>query len=94
MSSTRVQARCRPLSRVGVFARAVALDMAGYGQAGRPRDFEYNVPGYARHLEGALKDLRITRAHLGLHDFGVPWGCIGRAHTQRPRSRSRRGMAL
>jgi len=62
------------LSRVGAFARAVALDMPGYGHADRPRDFAYNVPGYARHLEGALKELGITRAHLVLHDFGVPWG--------------------
>ena len=32
------------------------------------------MPGYARHLAGVLTQLGITRAHLVLHDFGVPWG--------------------
>jgi len=36
------------------FARAVALDMPGYGQAAKPADFDYTVAGYARHLAGAL----------------------------------------
>jgi pimeloyl-ACP methyl ester carboxylesterase len=32
------------------------------------------VPGYAAHLQGALAQLGVTRAHLVLHDFGGPWG--------------------
>jgi len=62
------------LPRVGAFARAVAPDMPGYGKADRPKDFDYTVAGYGRHLAGLLDALGITRAHLVLHDFGGPWG--------------------
>jgi pimeloyl-ACP methyl ester carboxylesterase/flavin-dependent dehydrogenase len=59
---------------VGAFGRAVALDMPGFGRADKPRDFDYTVDGYARHLAGALGELGVRRAHLVLHDFGGPWG--------------------
>ncbi len=62
------------LTQVGVFARAVAPDMPGYGDADKPRDFHYAIDGYAEHLAGVLAGLGITRAHLVLHDFGGPWG--------------------
>ena len=62
------------LPRVGPFARAVALDMPGFGQADKSAAFEYSVAGYARHLDGALNGLGVRRAHLVLHDFGGPWG--------------------
>jgi menaquinone-9 beta-reductase len=62
------------LSRVAPFARAVALDMPGFGRAERPRDFSYTVEGYARFLGSALDRLGVERAHLVLHDFGGPWG--------------------
>lgn len=62
------------MARVGTFARAVAPDMPGYGKADRPRDFDYTVAGYARHLDGLLRALRVERVHLVLHDFGGPWG--------------------
>ena len=62
------------LTRVASFARAVALDMPGFGRAERPRDFSYTVEGYARFLGSALDQLGIERAHLVLHDFGGPWG--------------------
>jgi len=62
------------LSRVAPFARAVAIDMPGFGRAERPRDFSYTVEGYARFLGSALDQLGVERAHLVLHDFGGPWG--------------------
>jgi pimeloyl-ACP methyl ester carboxylesterase len=62
------------LSRVAPFARALALDMPGFGQASKPADFDYTVEGYARFLETALEQLGVERAHLVLHDFGGPWG--------------------
>ncbi len=62
------------LTRVASFARAVALDMPGFGRAERPPDFSYTVEGYARFLGSALDQLGIERAHLVLHDFGGPWG--------------------
>jgi pimeloyl-ACP methyl ester carboxylesterase len=62
------------VGRTGPFARAVAPDMPGYGNADKPRDFPYTVQGYAAHLDGVLTELGITRAHLVMHDFGGPWG--------------------
>ncbi len=72
------------LEQAGVFARAVAPDMPGYGKADRPKDFDYTVEGYARHLDGILNHLGVRRAHLVLHDFGGPWGLAwAAAHPER-----------
>jgi menaquinone-9 beta-reductase len=62
------------LVRAGSFARAVAFDMPGFGQADKPESFDYTVDGYARFLGSMLDQLHIERAHLVLHDFGGPWG--------------------
>lgn len=64
----------RLLSRVGTSARAVAPDMPGFGDSDKSDRFVYSVDGYARHLQGLLAELGISRAHLVLHDFGGPWG--------------------
>jgi pimeloyl-ACP methyl ester carboxylesterase len=61
------------LGRVGGSARAVAFDMPGFAGADKPKDFEYTVDGYARHLGGLIEKLGISRAHLVMHDFGGPW---------------------
>ena len=61
------------VGRVGVFGRAVALDMPGFGQADKPRRWGYRVGDYAAHLAGALDRLGIDRAHVVVHDFGGPW---------------------
>ena len=58
----------------GEFARAIAPTMPGYGEADKPREFDYSVRGYARHLGALLHKLDVRRAHLVLHDFGGPWG--------------------
>ncbi|HTU78624.1 MAG TPA: alpha/beta hydrolase [Solirubrobacteraceae bacterium] len=60
----------------GAFARAVAFDMPGFGQADKPRSFDYQVSGYARFIQGALDELAIERVHLVLHDFGGPFGLL------------------
>lgn len=62
------------LSRAGEFTRAVALDLPGFGEADKPKDFDYTVPAYANHLQAALEQLGIRRVHLVLHDFGGPFG--------------------
>jgi pimeloyl-ACP methyl ester carboxylesterase len=62
------------LHQAGTFARAVAITMPGFGDADKPHDLPYTVPGYAKHLAGALDALGVLRAHLVLHDFGGPWG--------------------
>ncbi len=64
----------RLVARTGAFARVVAPDMPGFGEADKPDRFVYSVDGYARHLAEMLDRLGIARAHLVLHDFGGPWG--------------------
>jgi pimeloyl-ACP methyl ester carboxylesterase len=61
------------LARAGELGRAIAPDMPGYGRAGKPKDFNYSVDGYAGHLAALLDQLGITRAHVVAHDFGGPW---------------------
>jgi pimeloyl-ACP methyl ester carboxylesterase len=60
--------------RVAPFARIVAPDMPGFGDAAKPESFDYSVPGYTRHLTALLEAVNLRRAHLILHDFGVAWG--------------------
>jgi pimeloyl-ACP methyl ester carboxylesterase len=64
------------VGRVGEFGRAVALDFPGFGRADKPEDFDYSVPGYARHIEEARKALGVDRVHLVLHDIGGQWGLV------------------
>lgn len=64
----------RPLmTPVAEFARVIAPDMPGFGDADKPADWDYTVAGYADHLNGVLDELGIERAHLVAHDFGGPW---------------------
>lgn len=58
------------LGDVGVFCRAVAPDMPGYGRADKPDGLDYTIGGYGRHVHLMLDQLGIERAHLVLHDFG------------------------
>lgn len=64
------------LPALGELGRAVAIDLPGFGQADKPADFPYSVEGYQTWLEPALRELRIERAHLVLHDFGGPIGLM------------------
>jgi pimeloyl-ACP methyl ester carboxylesterase len=61
---------------VGEIGRAVAPDMPGFGQADKPREFNYQVASYADFLQGALGELGIDRVHLVVHDFGGPFGLL------------------
>jgi pimeloyl-ACP methyl ester carboxylesterase len=60
----------------GELARAVAVDMPGFGKAETPAGFDYRVSSYADFLQAALTALGIERAHLVLHDFGGPFGLM------------------
>jgi pimeloyl-ACP methyl ester carboxylesterase len=68
------------VGRVGDFGRALAFDMPGFGQADKPRDFDYRIEGYAAFIDGALAQLGVKRAHLVLHDFGGAFGFCWAAH--------------
>ena len=54
----------------GRHARAVAIDLPGFGKSDKPHDFDYNMQGYATYLAGVFDELGIQHAHLVLHDFG------------------------
>ncbi|WP_406423034.1 alpha/beta hydrolase [Streptomyces sp. NBC_00873] len=62
------------LTRTSAFARVIAPDMPGFGEAERRADQDYTVPSQAAHLGGIVDQLDVERAHLVLHDFGGPWG--------------------
>lgn len=64
------------LPSLGELGRALAIDLPGFGQADKPSDFPYSVEGYQTWLEPALRELRVERAHLVLHDFGGPIGLL------------------
>jgi pimeloyl-ACP methyl ester carboxylesterase len=72
------------LPAVGEYGRAVAFDMPGFGKADKPKDFDYQVSGYASFIDAALGQLGIERVHLVLHDFGGPFGLLwGLMHPER-----------
>lgn len=64
------------VSSVGQFARAVAFDMPGLGQAAKPspQDYRYTVDNQAAFVGRALDRLGVRRVHLVLHDFGGLFG--------------------
>src|SRR5262249_14382392 len=61
-------------SGVAGFARALAIDIPGFGTADKPENFDYSVPSYAHHLGKLLAERGVRRAHLVMHDFDGPWG--------------------
>lgn len=65
----------RLVAETGEFARAIAVDMPGFGQASkpRPRDFIYDVPNMGVHLAGIVDELGVERVHWVGHDFGGGW---------------------
>jgi pimeloyl-ACP methyl ester carboxylesterase len=71
------------VASVGGFARALAVEMPGFGQTRLPTGFEPNVGAYAEFLEEARRALGVERVHLVLHDFGGPFGLVwGLGHPQ------------
>jgi pimeloyl-ACP methyl ester carboxylesterase len=57
----------------------VAPDLPGYGQSGKPADFDYTIAGYDRFIESFLDQLGLERVTLVMHD----WGSVGLAFAQR-----------
>jgi pimeloyl-ACP methyl ester carboxylesterase len=71
----------RLIGEIGEHGRALAFDMPGFGQADKPRSFDYRVEGYAEFIDGALEHLGVERAHLVVHDFGGAFGfCWAAGH--------------
>jgi pimeloyl-ACP methyl ester carboxylesterase len=55
-------------------SRVVALNMPGFGEADKPKNFNYTVEAYLPILTSLFEKLGINKIHLVLHDFGGVWG--------------------
>ncbi len=68
----------RLVGETGEFARAIALDMPGFGAASKPspREFIYDVPNMGVHLAKTVEQLGVERVHWVGHDFGGGWASI------------------
>jgi pimeloyl-ACP methyl ester carboxylesterase len=54
--------------------RLIAPDYPGFGYSQTPESFDYSFDGYARFLDGFVRELGIDRFAIYLHDFGSPIG--------------------
>lgn len=53
------------------FGRLIAADMIGFGFSAKPKGYTYDLVDQADLHEGLLKELRVDRAHILAHDYGV-----------------------
>ena len=72
------------LPQTGEIVRTIALDLPGFGQADKPRDFPYSIAGYQQWLAPAIDQLGVNRVHLVLHSFhsqtGLMWASMHPQH--------------
>lgn len=54
--------------------RGVAIDLPGLGLSGRPEEFDYSFPNFAKFCASAAEELGLERFHLVIHDIGGPIG--------------------
>lgn len=64
----------RFVAETGRFARAVAVDMPGYGHASDRPGGPYTTAGASHFIESLTERLGIRRVYLVAHDFGGIWG--------------------
>jgi pimeloyl-ACP methyl ester carboxylesterase len=60
----------------GTGKRALAFDLADFGESVAPSGFEHSAPGYAAFVDEVLTELGVERVDLVLHDFGGPIGLV------------------
>jgi pimeloyl-ACP methyl ester carboxylesterase len=58
------------LPLTGAFARSVAFDLPGFGEADKPGAWAYSQESFAAFIGEALRALGVTRAHLVMSDLG------------------------
>jgi pimeloyl-ACP methyl ester carboxylesterase len=58
------------LPEIGIFARAVAFDLPGFGKAEAPASFDGSANSYGLFVAGVLQVLGIDRAHVVMSDIG------------------------
>ena len=52
-------------------ARTVAIDFVGSGKSDKPLDIDYDLPTYARHLEGVIDALQLSHPIIVAMDLGL-----------------------
>jgi pimeloyl-ACP methyl ester carboxylesterase len=62
------------LASTGRYARAIAFDVPGLGDADDRRGLDYSTDGAARYIGRVIAQLGVRRVHLVLHDLGGIWG--------------------
>ncbi len=61
------------MTPVAEYARVLAPELPGFGDADKPADWGYTVDHYAAHLDGLLQQIESRPVHLVAHDFGGPF---------------------
>ena len=69
-----------PLEQAGY--RGLAVDFPGLGLSARPQDYDYSWSGLTRFLNEYLKEKKINKFHLVVHDIGGPVGLMLAAQNQ------------
>lgn len=61
----------------------IAVDLPGFGRAGKRADLDYSIAGYATFLERFTEHLGIDRLRLVMHDWGAVGMAFAQAHPER-----------
>jgi haloalkane dehalogenase len=59
------------IPHVAPTARTVAVDLIGFGKSDKPLDIDYDLPTYARYLEGVIDALQLNHSIIVAMDLGL-----------------------
>lgn len=59
------------IPRLAPIARTVAIDLIGFGKSDKPLDIDYDLPTYARYLEGVIDALQLNHPVIVAMDLGL-----------------------
>ncbi len=62
------------MENLSKFSRVIALNMPGFGDADKPKNFNYTIDTYLPILTSLFDKMGIKKIHFLLHDFGGAWG--------------------
>jgi haloalkane dehalogenase len=59
------------IPHIAPIARTVAIDLIGFGHSDKPLDIDYDLPTYARYLEGVIDALELKNPIIVAMDLGL-----------------------
>jgi haloalkane dehalogenase len=59
---------------ISLYARALAIDLIGFGKSDQPTDIDYTLQMYTEHLEGAIEALNLRNIVVAGMDLGLMVG--------------------